>query len=183
MSSVPIMAIAAGIQRERTRAGWSMAELARRANVAKSTLSQLEAGTGNPSVETLWALATALEIPFAQLLGGGNVEVTVVRAGEGATVPSDSADYAATLLSASPPGVRRDVYRIDAEPGSRRESAAHVLGTVEHVLLCSGEARVGPTDSPVTLAPGDFMTYPGDAPHVFEAVAPGTRAVLISDQR
>lgn len=183
MSSVPIMAIAAGIQRERTRAGWSMAELSRRANVAKSTLSQLEAGTGNPSVETLWALATALEVPFAQLLGGGVVEVTVVRSGEGATVPSDSADYAATLLSGAPPGVRRDIYRIDAAPGSRRDSAAHVLGTVEHVLLCTGTALVGPADAPVTLAAGDFVTYPGDGPHVFEALETGTRAVMITEQR
>lgn len=183
MSSVPIMAIASGIQRERVAAGWSMAELARRAGIAKSTLSQLEAGTGNPSVETLWALATALGIPFARLLGGGEIEVTVVRSDEGATVPSDSADYAATLLTASPPAVRRDVYRIDAAPGSRRDSAAHVTGTVEHVLLCSGEALVGPADRPVTLAPGDFITYPGDAPHVFEALVPGTRAVLISEQR
>lgn len=183
MSSIPIMAIAAGIQRERAGAGWSMAELARRAGIAKSTLSQLEAGTGNPSVETLWALATALGIPFARLLGGGEVEVTVVRAGEGATVPSDSADYAATLLTASPPGARRDVYRIEAAPGSRRDSAAHVPGTVEHLLLCNGEALAGPSGRPVALAQGDFITYPGDAPHVFEALVPGTRAVLISEQR
>ncbi|WP_019200591.1 helix-turn-helix domain-containing protein [Tsukamurella sp. 1534] len=182
MSSVPILAIAAGIQRERARVGWTMAELARRAGVAKSTLSQLEAGTGNPSIETLWALANALEVPFAQLLGGGTMEVKIVRAGEGATVPSDSADYAATLLTASPPGVRRDVYRIDAAPGSRRESTAHASGTVEHLLLCSGSALVGPADAPVTLSPGDFISYAGDAPHVFEALEPGTRAVQISEQ-
>ncbi|MET9328859.1 XRE family transcriptional regulator [Tsukamurella sp. NPDC003166] len=177
------MAIASGIQRERAAAGWSMAELARRAGIAKSTLSQLEAGTGNPSVETLWALATALGIPFARLLGGGEVEVTVVRAGEGATVPSDSADYAATLLTAAPPGVRRDVYRVDAEPGSRRESTAHPPGTLEHVFVCAGRALVGPVDRSVTLDAGDFITYAGDAPHVFEALESGTRAVLISEQR
>ena len=45
---------------ERERAGMSLAELAR-AGLAKSTLSQLESGTGNPSLETLWALAMALD--------------------------------------------------------------------------------------------------------------------------
>jgi transcriptional regulator with XRE-family HTH domain len=30
--------------------------------------SQLEAGNGNPSLETLWSLCVALDIPFARLL-------------------------------------------------------------------------------------------------------------------
>ena len=33
------------------------------------------------------------------------------------------------------------------------------------------------------LHPGDYLSYAGDAPHVFEALAPGTSAVLISEQR
>ena len=57
--------IAAALRRERARAGVSLTELARRAGIAKSTLSQLESGSGNPSVETLWALGTALGVPFA----------------------------------------------------------------------------------------------------------------------
>ena len=56
--SQPIEIIAKGLTRERQRAGLSL-EVARRAGVAKSTLSQLEAGQGNPSIETLWALCVA----------------------------------------------------------------------------------------------------------------------------
>lgn len=48
--------------------GLSLAEVARRAGIAKSTLSQLESGNGNPSLETLWSLCVALDIPFAVLL-------------------------------------------------------------------------------------------------------------------
>src|SRR5260370_1172463 len=52
--------IAASIRRERDRAGLSLTELARRAGISKSTLSQLESGARNPSVETLWALGAPL---------------------------------------------------------------------------------------------------------------------------
>ena len=45
----PIDRIAASIRRERERTGLSLSELARSAGVAKSTLSQLESGSGNPS--------------------------------------------------------------------------------------------------------------------------------------
>ncbi|ESF02045.1 hypothetical protein SEEV1955_12962 [Salmonella enterica subsp. enterica serovar Virchow str. ATCC 51955] len=64
----PISVIARSLVRERQRTGLSLAEIARRAGIAKSTLSQLEAGNGNPSLETLWSLCVALDIPFARLL-------------------------------------------------------------------------------------------------------------------
>ena len=64
----PLATIAAAIRRERERLGISSAELARRAGIAKSTLSQLEAGTGNPSVETLWAIAVVAGVPFSALV-------------------------------------------------------------------------------------------------------------------
>lgn len=183
MAELPLRAIAANLQRERARVGWSMTELARQAGVAKSTLSQLESASGNPNLETLWALASALGVPFAQLLGPQPTGVTVVRAGEGPGVAAEAGGYIATLLSASPPGARRDLYRIDVEPGSARQSEPHLPGTIEHVLLCSGRALVGPREAPETLLPGDFITYAGDAPHTFEALVPDTRAVLISEQR
>src|SRR6266853_6574259 len=63
-----ITLIAASIRRERDRAGRSLTELARRAGIAKSTLSQLESGAGNPSVETLWGLGTALGVPLSRLI-------------------------------------------------------------------------------------------------------------------
>ncbi len=181
MHDDPRLVIAAALRYERERSGISQAELARRASIAKSTLSQLESGEGNPSVETLWALGTALGIPFSRLVDPPRGTVRLVRAGEGSAMRSERADYAATLLASAPADVRRDVYRVVAEPGSARESDPHQPGTVEHVVLASGRALVGPAAAPVELSPGDYLSYPGDAPHVFEALEPGTSAVLISE--
>lgn len=174
--------IAATLRRERERRELSVSELARRAGVAKATVSQLENGGGNPSVETLWALATALDVPFAVLVDEGVRSPTLIRAGEGtAAVPATGADYLAILLSASPPHVRRDIYLLRVEPGSARVSDPHSRGTVEHCVLVSGRGRVGPADAPYELNPGDYLSYPGDAPHIFEALTSGTSAVLVSE--
>ena len=176
--------IARTLRRERETAGLSVSELARRAGISKATVSQLESGAGNPSVETLWALGVALDVPFAVFVDPPTAgSPTLVRAADLAGVPSAAAAYSATLLAASPPGARRDLYVISAEPGEARRSDPHHPGTIEHVVLIAGEARVGPADDPVVLAPGDYLTYPGDAPHVFEALRPGTSAVLISELR
>jgi transcriptional regulator with XRE-family HTH domain len=180
-SGAPLAVIAASLQRERKRAGLSLAEVARRAGIAKSTLSQLENGSGNPSVETLWALSVALDVPFAQLVEPVRPRVQVIRAGEGPTVASERADYVATVLSSCPPNARRDLYLISSEPGTPRESDPHMPGVIEHVVLSAGRALVGLAEDPVEVRPGDYVAYPGDAPHVFEALEPGTMAVLVSE--
>lgn len=179
-SKAPLDVIAASLRRERGRAGLSLTEVAKRAGVAKSTLSQLESGTGNPSVETLWALCIALEIQFGDLIDPQRPKVVVIRANEGPAIYSETQEYAATLVAACPPNARRDIYRIDVTPGPGHVSEAHVPGTVEHVVLSTGRALVGPTGDPVELGPGDYIAYPGDLPHIFRALEPNTAAVLIS---
>ncbi|WP_396641665.1 helix-turn-helix domain-containing protein [Microbacterium sp.] len=175
--------IARTLRREREAIGISVSELARRADVSKATVSQLESGSGNPSVETLWALAVALGVPFAVFVDQEAQAPTLVRASSAAGIPSSAAPYVASLLSASPPNARRDIYLIRAEPGEPRVSHPHQRSTTEHLVLVSGRARVGPADAPHVLDPGDYLAYAGDAPHVFEALQPGTSAVLVSELR
>lgn len=175
--------IARTLRREREARGLSVSELARQAQVSKATVSQLENGSGNPSVETLWALGVALDVPFAVLVDQQTSGPTLIRAADLAVVPSAAAAYDASLLSATPPGARRDIYLIRAEPGKPRRSEPHHAGTIEHVILVSGKARIGPSGDPVVLDPGDYLSYPGDSPHVFEALLPGTSAVLITELR
>ncbi|MDQ4213995.1 XRE family transcriptional regulator [Microbacterium capsulatum] len=175
--------ISRSLRREREAAGLSVSELARRAGVSKATVSQLESGSTGPSVETLWAIADALGLPFAAFVEERANVPTLIRADAHAGVPSAAAPYVATLVAACPPGARRDIYIIQAEPGEPRRSLPHHAGTTEHVVLISGRARIGPSETPEQLHPGDYISYPGDAPHVFEAEVPGTSAVLISELR
>lgn len=177
----PLATIAASLQQERHRAGLSLAEVARRAGIAKSTLSQLESGQGNPSVETLWALSVTLDVPFARLVEPQRPRVQVIRAGEGVAVASEQADYVATLLASGQSRTRRDIYLISVQPGTPRESDPHMAGVIEHVVLSRGRALVGTADDPVELAPGDYISYPGDVAHVFKALEPDTFAVLVSE--
>jgi len=173
--------IAAAIRRERGRAGLSLTALARRAGIAKSTLSQLESGTGNPSVETLWALGAALGVPFSRLVDPVRQAVQVIRAGQGPVIYSERASYAATLLATCPPGARRDIYRVVMQPGEPRLSDPHPPGTTEHLVLSTGRALAGPAGEPAELGPGDYLTYPGDAPHIFSALEPDTTGVMVME--
>ncbi|OON40811.1 transcriptional regulator [Izhakiella australiensis] len=177
--NTPIAMIAHSLVRERQRKGLSQGELARQAGVAKSTLSQLEAGNGNPSIETLWSLCVALDIPFANLMMEPQITTRLVRRGEGLTVAAEQADYQAILLATCPPGARRDIYQVESQPGNGRCSLPHLPGTVEHIIITHGRALVGLSDRPVELNVGDYLCYPADHAHIFRALEADTRAVMI----
>jgi transcriptional regulator with XRE-family HTH domain len=179
----PLATIAAALRRERKRVGVSLAELARRAGVAKSTLSQLEAGTGNPSIETLWSLGVALGVPFSRLVEPPAPSVRVIRSGEGPRLRAERADVVATLLAAGSPHTRRDIYLMELEPGHPREAQAHLPGSVEHMVVAAGRMTAGPATEPVELGPGDYVSFPGDVPHHYQALEPGTWAVLVMEHR
>ena len=178
----PISVIAKSLVRERLRTGLSLAEIARRAGIAKSTLSQLEAGNGNPSIETLWSLCVALDIPFARLLEPQAAKTQVIRRGEGTKMLAEHANYEAILLATCPPGARRDLYILTAQPGADRVSQPHPPGSVEHIIVTRGRAMVGLKESPEELSAGDYICYPADQAHIFKALEPDTEAVMMAEQ-
>lgn len=169
-AQMPSELVAASIRRERLRAGLSLSALAEQAGLAKSTLSQLESGKGNPNIETLWAIAQALGVPFSALFEQAAQQCELVRAGEGVVMSADAPGIAAVLLTRCPPGRRRDLFRLDLDDGAVRQADPHPPGTVEHMIVVSGSLRAGPTASGAELLhPGDYFRFPSDVAHFYVA--------------
>src|SRR4051794_14931163 len=130
-----VKTIAGNVRRLRTARGLSGAALARESGVARATLAELEAGRGNPTVETLYGLARVLGVTFADLLvPAGAPPVHVVRArarpgGPGAGGP------ARLLRQASVDRVRVEMYDMRVVPGEPRHADAHQPGVVEQLLV------------------------------------------------
>lgn len=155
----------------------SVLELARRSGVARNTITALERGDGNPTLDTLYALADALGVPLATLLGAPPSSV-VVRAGEG--VPVEGAALDAHLIDRfDRPGVFGEVYAIRFRVGEVREAPPHPFGVEERLHLFAGRVRVGPADATVELGPGDYASYSGSVPHVYEALEDASGTLLI----
>ena len=171
--------IATTVSDLRARSGRSLADVASAAGIGKSTLHAIESGDANPGIETLWALARALDVPFGALLEPPAPSVRVVRAGEGPRVDSEDAGMMARLLATTSHGARVEVYALSLTPSGGRNAAGHTGGTTEHVLVTRGRLRVGPQEQPVDLEVGDLASFPGDVAHLYEALEADTDAVLI----
>jgi transcriptional regulator with XRE-family HTH domain len=176
-----VRTVAANVRSLRHQSGMTLAQLAAAADLGKSTLAQLESGRGNPSVETLWAIAAALQVPFARLVEEQRQPLRVVRARDVPAMRSAEAPgWAGRLLAAGDRRGTFDLYSLDLTAGSTRHADAHHAGVVEHLVVVTGRLIVGPQSGPVELGSGDLVTFAADVPHVYEALDDVHAVLLMS---
>ncbi|KDN87357.1 XRE family transcriptional regulator [Kitasatospora cheerisanensis] len=160
----------------RTARGLSLSELARRSGVGKATLSGLESGLRNPTLETLYALTTALGLPLSSALHEPEAAARDAALGRAAAAAVSGRVLDAVLLERfEDEAAVSETYRIRIRPGAVQRSAAHPPGTVEHLVVLSGTARAGGA----TVGPGGHHTWAADVPHSYEAVAADVEAFLM----
>src|SRR3954470_2036961 len=136
MANEIVKVVGTNLRRLRAEQSLSLSDLARSSGVAKATLSALEGGRGNPTLETLSALAAALQIPMGDLITPGDpAPVTVVRSDEG-TVGAGGSGSAndLRLIARFTPGGTVEVYEAHWPKRSTRNAGGHGPGTREHVI-------------------------------------------------
>jgi transcriptional regulator with XRE-family HTH domain len=172
--------LADNLRQLRAERGLTAAELSARSGLGKATLSQIEAGRGNPRLETLRDLAAALGVEVTDLLapptGNG---ATVVRRDGGLDI-SDAVVAGRLVRSLTMPAAVVEFYDNRIPPGGKEVSASHGVGSHEHVYVLAGRVLAGPVDAPVELGRGDYAAYPADRPHMWECVGSTPARVWIT---
>jgi transcriptional regulator with XRE-family HTH domain len=162
--------IGAAVRELRLAQRWSLADLARGSGLSKTILARIERGDGNPSIETLWRVSRALDVPLGSLLSppaGPRARVIPARAGQ--PIGSE-AGMEAWLLHAAAREHRSEMYDIEQPRGVDQRTDAHLPGTEELIFCVKGRIRVGPYDQEVEIGPGDAAWFTADVPHHYVAL-------------
>jgi quercetin dioxygenase-like cupin family protein len=116
-------------------------------------------------VETLGALATALDLTLRRLLTVWGTPVFVQREADGKW--ADGAGWSERALDEiyGSGYVRTLLLRLERGTHQPTEIAPHSPGTLHHLYVITGKLRTGPVGDEVDLAAGDFVRFPGDVPH------------------
>jgi XRE family transcriptional regulator, regulator of sulfur utilization len=149
------------IRELRTARGWSLSSLALRAHLGKATLSQIEAGQRNPTLETLYAIAAQLEVGLSALVTPAGADAPVVRG---------KAVQGALAAVYHDPAVTTEIYRLQIRPGRIQISPGHGPGVIEHLFITSGAVSVGPVGEPLEIAAGADGSWESSGPHSYCAL-------------
>jgi transcriptional regulator with XRE-family HTH domain len=172
-----MLALGARLRAERRRRRLSLEQLAARAGVSRSMLSDVERGAKAPTVLVLDRIATGLDTSIARLLGEERAaRVVVLRRGEQDTA-RDPSGWERRILSPVLPGVEFELMRTSIPGGVDAGAfAPHAPGSREYLALARGTLRLTLDDTPYTLRAGDSIYYAGDCWHAF--ANPGAAACV-----
>ena len=183
-----VQPIARNLRHWRLTRELTVSALAERAGVAKSTVSLIERGQGNPSIDTVWALATALGVPFASLFldESPNEDVVVVREDDGPVIAVDQAgldDNGLVLrhVLTRTGGALIEIYTMVLEEGAIRQAKPHATGLFEHVIVAAGSIEVSSESFSETLGQGDLISFRADRPHGYRVLAGPVRLILVDE--
>jgi transcriptional regulator with XRE-family HTH domain len=174
------------IRTARKSSGMSLRELARRVGVSASLLSQIENGHSDPSVSTLYALVSVLELSLDTLLESGQ-GVDLVRSSTG-TTDAAPVDQATSLVVH--PGERRvlqmdsgvvwerltrgpnavmDALLVTYQPRGASSSTGELMthSGLEFAYLFEGELTLQLGFEVHTIRAGDSLTFDASTPHLY----------------
>lgn len=168
--------VGAQIRRRRRDRGLTLAEVAAATGLNIGYLSQVENDKASPSLETLAALAAAMDVPIAWFLLDQSVAPRVVRSAER---PMREVPFADGELSQVDGGVARDLAIFEARMPAGAHTGFHQHPGDEHHVVLAGRVRFLQGETVVEAGPGDYVLLDGTLPHDAQAIGGNPARLLI----
>jgi transcriptional regulator with XRE-family HTH domain len=168
--------VGAQIRRRRHERELTLAGVAARTGLNVGYLSQLENDKASPSLETLAALADALDVPITWFLLDPSTGPRVVRAAER---PRRTLGAGSGSLTQVDGGLARDLAIFEAEMAAGVRTGFHAHPGDEHHIVLSGRLRIIQGDAVIEAGPGDYVLLDGTIAHDAEPIGDEPTRLLI----
>lgn len=156
-----------GVNQKRLRGerGMSLDALAKASGVSRSRLSQIENGDANPSIATVWQIASALKVGFSELVATPEGDSQVVRVLETEPTISEDGRYRVYPVFAFDPTLGFEQYECELDAGGTVDSAPHPVGTQETVMVVAGRLAIRVGDVEYIVCADEAIRFRADQPH------------------
>ncbi|HXX49398.1 MAG TPA: helix-turn-helix domain-containing protein [Myxococcota bacterium] len=172
--------VARNLRRLRSRRGLSVAQLARESGVGRAAIGQIELERKVPTIELLWRIARALDVPFAALTSSFRLPgTTVLRADRAKTLASRDGRFSSRALFPFAAERRVEFYELRFAAKSVEQAEPHAPGTVENLVVASGELEVSLAQRTHHLRSGDAIQFEADVAHAYANPADAEAVVYL----
>jgi transcriptional regulator with XRE-family HTH domain len=170
--------IAVNLKRIREDRHLSLGQLAEQAGVSKVILSQIEKGDSNPTINTIWKITGALQLPYTSLLEPPEVKTVHICKKDIHDLEEDGYH----IFSYYPKDQDRnfEMYQIEMDAGCVHESIGHSSNSSEYIMVMEGRMTLEINGAEYLLEPDDALYFDASYPHIYKnASNQRVKAVLI----
>jgi transcriptional regulator with XRE-family HTH domain len=149
------------IRKRRADFGFSLRDLAKKADLTASFISQIERGITSPSLNSLRRIAEALEVPLLYFMTDTTKRSPVVRKDARPHLDFDESAVSYKLLTPDM-SHKMEVIEGSLEAGTGNIVRKLSIPTEEFILVLSGVLAVCVNDERHILNPGDCIYFEGE---------------------
>lgn len=158
----------------RERKGYTLKDVAGKAHVSESLISQIERNRVSPSVDTLLLIADILDIDYEYLFSDyrQNRQVSILREKERNSIQRSK--VAIHQLSVNEEGLETpeiEAFLLEIAPQGEQGDREYGHSGREFGLILEGEAELIYGNDTYLLNKGDSISFPSDIPHLIKNLA------------
>jgi transcriptional regulator with XRE-family HTH domain len=156
------------VKRLRQRRNLSLEGLSRLCGVSRAMLGLIELGRSVPTINIVWKIANAFEVPFSTLVTSHEAEpYRLLPVDQTKTLSSASGEFSSRALFPFDGERQTEFYEIRLKPGAIEQADAHAVGTMENLVVVKGALEIEFGGETLRLSPGDAILFHADAPHSY----------------
>jgi transcriptional regulator with XRE-family HTH domain len=165
--------LASNILNLRKKKSLSQDQLAKLAEIPRSTLTHIESGSGNPSLQNLAKISNALQVGIEELLSRPRSECELLTEEE---LPSQKRSQGhARLLQLLPEKLKGlEVDRVEIDAGATMGGHPHLTGAKEYFHVIQGEVTLFVAGEEYLVKRGSVLAFPGDQAHSYRNTGKST---------
>ncbi len=156
------------VKRLRLRRNLSLEGLSKLSGVSRAMLGQIELGRSVPTINIVWKIANAFDVPFSTLVTSHEVEpYRLLPVSQTKILFSASGEFSSRALFPFDGERQTEFYEIRLKPGGLEQADSHAMGTMENLVVVKGGLEIGFGDETLVLSPGDAIIFQADIPHSY----------------
>lgn len=170
--------VASNLRRLRTERGLSLERLSQAAGVSRAMLGQIEQGKSAPTINVVWKIVRALDVPFSTLISDASAaRVTIVQAARSRMLRSRDGTFSSRALFPMDQPRNVEFYELRLAPFGTEDADPHPPGTTENLVVSTGSLEITLGGERALLVQGDAILFQADVPHTYRN--PGNSEAVI----
>lgn len=160
-------ALAYNLKRIRKAQNLTQSDLASKANIPRASLASMEKVNSNPGVESVVAVAKALNVALDELLTPTpEMRYYKVNAKDAQEYRSKDGYFLSRLISPiASKGVQ--IQEITMRPSCHSIGRPHPMGSLEYFYAYRGNAQINIDGDTVDIEAGSLLQFPGHFKHIY----------------
>lgn len=160
--------VGGNVKRLRLRRNLSLEGLSRLCGVSRAMLGQIELGRSVPTINIVWKIANAFDVPFSTLVTSHETEpYRLLPADQAKILSSASGEFSSRALFPFDGERQTEFYEIRLKPGGVEQADAHAIGTTENLVVVKGVLEISFGAETLRLSSGDAILFQADTPHSY----------------